>query len=84
MGLEDTFNGAKRVYGVFGAFFNTIIHEIGLNAALNLLTTMFETRFSTQGKILKDQMGRKLKFYCKEFKSQYNRPCKVKQYKKSE
>jgi len=42
---------------MFGAFFNTVIQEVGMEKALALLSKCMENMASMRGKMMKEQMG---------------------------
>jgi hypothetical protein len=54
---EDAFNAAKNAFSMFGAFFNNVAQEIGLEQALNLNTKTCEMMGVHMGQMTKEQMG---------------------------
>jgi hypothetical protein len=54
---EDAFNAAKNVFSMYGAFFNNVSQEIGLEQALKLHTKTAEMMSVQMGQMTKEQMG---------------------------
>ena len=59
MTKEDAFNTAKNAFSMYGAFFNTVAQEIGVEQALNLHTKTCEMMGVHMGQMTKEQMGLK-------------------------
>ena len=56
MTKEDAFNSAKNAFSMYGAFFNNVAQEIGLERALKLDTKTNETMGVQMGQMTKEQM----------------------------
>jgi len=54
---EDAFNVAKSAFSMYGAFFNNVAQEIGVEQALNLHTKTTEMMGVQMGQMTKEQMG---------------------------
>ncbi len=57
MTKEDAFNTAKNAFSMYGAFFNNVAQEIGMEQALKLHTKTNEMMGVQMGQMTKERMG---------------------------
>jgi hypothetical protein len=57
MAGEEVFQAAKKVYGLYGAFFKAVAEEIGMDSALALHVQAHEDQGVASGRMLKEKMG---------------------------
>lgn len=54
---EEVYQGTKKVFGLYGAFFELVAREIGVEKALALHTKAHERVGITAGKLIKEKLG---------------------------
>jgi hypothetical protein len=57
MNNKEVFQATKKIYGLYGAFFKAVTHEVGMEKALELHTQAHEEQGIASGKMLKEKMG---------------------------
>jgi len=57
MAKEEVFEAAKKVYGLYGAFFKAVAQEFGTEKALELHAKAHEEQGVASGKMLKEKIG---------------------------
>ena len=58
MATEEVFEAAKKVYGLYGAFFKVVAQELGTEKALDLHAEAHEEQGIASGKLLKEKIGK--------------------------
>lgn len=56
MAIEDAYNAANSVFGMFGAFFDSVVKEFGKQQALSLLSQSLGDVGTAFGEMVKEQM----------------------------
>ena len=57
MATEEVFEAAKKVYGLYGAFYKVVAQELGTEKALDLHAKAHEEQGIASGKLLKEKIG---------------------------
>ena len=55
---EEVYQATKKIFGLYGAFFDLVAQQIGIEKALDLHIKAHERLGITAGKLLKDKLGK--------------------------
>lgn len=58
MAQEEVYQATKKIFGLYGAFFNLVAQQIGIERALDLHIKAHERLGITAGKVLKEKLGK--------------------------
>ncbi|MFC1886387.1 hypothetical protein ACFLZM_04960 [Thermodesulfobacteriota bacterium] len=54
---DQVFEATKKIFGLYGSFFKTVVQEVGMEKALALHAQAHEEQGIAAGKMLKEKMG---------------------------